>query len=169
MSRHKNKGHLRVLIFPDTSRTRKCRPFLSQPFPNLSLKALQLIRRSGTQLQLLRESPSQNPDELIDAPFLFYVQEERRSGLGVHTILGLSLVAEPPPPYESRQAEAKDEGVETKNPDIVLALDELNGDGNSHRHLLATVGVTILFVVLTNGFVGEPELRNLSKKDVAGE
>ena len=43
----------------------------------------------------------------------------------------------------------------------------LDGDGNSRGHLFAAIGVTILFVVFTNGRVGEPERRNVSKGGVA--
>ena len=58
------------------------------------------------------------------------------------------------------------EGVEPQDPNVVFAPDELDGDSNSHRHLLAAIGVTVLFVVFANGRVGEPEGRNVNKGGV---
>lgn len=117
----------------------------------------------------MREAFSQDTNEFIDAPVLLYTQEEGGSGGGVHTVFGFFLVTEPPLPYKSGQAKAEDEGIKAENPDIVLALDELDGNGNSHRHFLSTIGVTILLVIFANGLVGESEFRDLSKGGVVWE
>jgi hypothetical protein len=160
MCRNENKSPFRILALPDTSSVCKSSPFLSEPFPNLRLHLLQLVLRFRAQLQLLREPLSKEANKLIDPPSLLHAQEEGCSGRGIYAVLGRFLVTEPPPPHKSGQAKAKDEGIKAQDPDIVLALDELNGDSNSHGHFLATVGVTVLLVVFTNGFVGESEFRN---------
>ena len=46
--------------------------------------------------------------------------------------------------------------MEPQDPNVVLALDELDGASNSHRRLLAAIEVAVLFVLFTNDRVGEP-------------
>ena len=57
--------------------------------------------------------------------------------------------------------------MEPQDPNVVLAFDELDRASNSHRRLLAAIEVAVLFVLFTNGRVGEPEGRNVNKGGVA--
>ena len=85
-----------------------------------------------------------------------------------HAALCLLLAAEPPPPYKSGRAEAEYEGVEPQNPNVVLALDYYwAGTAIPMDVSSAAIGVTILFAVFTNAWVGEPKRRNVNKGHVA--
>ena len=56
---------------------------------------------------------------------------------------------------ESGKSTTKKQTVNTKNPNIILPFNDPLRQCNTHGHILAAVGMSIFFEILTSGFIGE--------------
>jgi hypothetical protein len=91
----------------------------------------------------------------------------------MHAIFGLLTTTKPPATLQSDKkvnqdkrritynergkGATKKQTVDAKHPNIILPLNDPLRQGNTHRYVLAAVGMTVFFEVLANSLVGEPE------------
>ena len=156
-------GFPRILASPDTSSVRKSSQLPSQPFPNLFLKLPQPLPSPDFSCNsFAKPFPRRPTSSSIPRPSFTPKKKDAEVLAFTPSLVVFWLQNHHLP--TSGQAEAKYECVEHQDPNVVLALDELDRDGN---YLVAAIGVTVLFVVSTNGQVCKPKRRHVNKGDVA--
>lgn len=79
----------------------------------------------------------------------------RLGSTGDDAVFSLGSRSVPPSSYDIWQREAKDDGIRSKDPDVILRFDDPSREGDAHAHLLSTIRMSIELKVLANRIVSE--------------